>query len=201
MTQLNKLSRKVSRLQKKRKRREPSPESSDSSVGERSLSQIIRPATVGLVNYDTSSSGPENNLAERNVAISDGTLERNNVAECDVAERSVAECSVAERSVAISDEILKLLGKNSVDDQASTKDINSELVQIWSHILQEGLDSEVLATICKKYSPPTNLSLANAPKLNSEVLSVLTEQHKQRDLKLSNRQDQMGLPWWQLAKR
>ncbi|CAH2007867.1 unnamed protein product [Acanthoscelides obtectus] len=57
MTQLNKLSRKVSRLQKKRKRREPSPESSDSSVGERSLSQIIRPATVGLVNYDTSSSG------------------------------------------------------------------------------------------------------------------------------------------------
>ncbi|CAH1981695.1 unnamed protein product [Acanthoscelides obtectus] len=202
MTQLNKLSRKVSRLQKKRKRRKPSPESSDSSVGERSFSQIIRPATVGLVNYDTSSSGPENNLAERNVAISDGTLERNIVAECDVAERSVAErsvaersvaeCSVAERSVAISDEILRLLGKNSVDDQASTKDINSELVQIWSHILQEGLDSEVLATICKKYSPPTNLSLANAPKLNSEVLSVLTEQHKQRDLKLSKRQDQMG---------
>ncbi|CAH2004072.1 unnamed protein product [Acanthoscelides obtectus] len=113
----------------------------------------------------------------------------------------IAEDRVAERNVAVSTEIPALLERNIVatsDEfpapwgKTILPDLNNELAQIWSKILQESLSPEVLTTILSKYSPLSNLSIATAPKLNLEILSVLTEQHKQRDLRLAKRQDQMG---------
>ncbi|CAH1976833.1 unnamed protein product [Acanthoscelides obtectus] len=134
-------------------------------------------------------------VAERNVAVSTeipAILERNTVATSDEFRAPLGKDNVAERDVAISDEILALLGKNNLADQTSRNDLNNELAQIWSKILQEGLSPEVLTTILSKYSPLSNLSTATAPKLNLEILSVLTEQHKQQDLRLVKLQDQMG---------
>ncbi|CAH2013536.1 unnamed protein product [Acanthoscelides obtectus] len=152
-------------------------------------------SALDLVNYDTSASASEDGVAERNAAVSTeipALLKRNIVATSDEFRAPLGKGNVAERGVAISDEILALLGKNNLADQTSTNDLNNELAQIWTKILQEGLSLEVLTTILSKYSPLSNLSIATAPELNLEILSALTEQHKQLYLRLAKRQDQMG---------
>ncbi|KAJ8938677.1 hypothetical protein NQ314_011378 [Rhamnusium bicolor] len=92
----------------------------------------------------------------------------------------------------IEPDILTLLGKTTELNEDKSEDINEEFAPIWRQILQRRLDSETTTKLIKKYPPSENLSLAAAPRLNPEVVSVMNEQHRQRDQRLSSLQHQLG---------
>lgn len=70
--------------------------------------------------------------------------------------------------------------------------MNGQVAHIWLSILQQGLGADTTLELLKKYPAAGNLQLAAAPKLNSEVCSVLSEQHRERDRRMFNLQEQTG---------
>ncbi|CAG4981672.1 unnamed protein product [Parnassius apollo] len=77
------------------------------------------------------------------------------------------------------------LKKNSLE-------INSKLAELWQSLITKGLDKESKRGIVEKIPCMTNCTL-NAPKLNHEITAILSSNARTRDIKLSEKQDQIGL--------
>ncbi|XP_030750186.1 uncharacterized protein LOC115877975 [Sitophilus oryzae] len=88
-------------------------------------------------------------------------------------------------------EVLDLLGVDKARQPQLTEAIHVSVARRWEKLLKSGMESDSIAELVKKYPPMTNCLVA-APQLNKQVCAVLSEQHKNRDIRLAELQNQLG---------
>lgn len=89
-------------------------------------------------------------------------------------------------------EVLDLLGVDKARQPQLTEAIHVSVARRWEKLLKSGMESDSIAELVKKYPPMTNCRLVAAPQLNKQVCAVLSEQHKNRDIRLAELQNQLG---------
>ncbi|XP_049868910.1 uncharacterized protein LOC126368799 [Pectinophora gossypiella] len=94
---------------------------------------------------------------------------------------------------AVPEEILCMLGEAKKIEQALGEKIPPEISERWGKILLDGLAKEQKNMLTEKTLIPENFLLARAPKLNPEVVAVLSDAVKNRDKRLEKAQNQLGL--------
>ncbi|KAJ2940810.1 hypothetical protein O0L34_g10059 [Tuta absoluta] len=102
------------------------------------------------------------------------------------------EVPAANISPDVPQEILDILGEAKKVDQALGEKVPSEISKRWGEILVDGLAKEQKEALAEKMLIPENFLLARAPKLNPEVVAVLSESVKNRDKRLEKAQGQLG---------
>lgn len=93
----------------------------------------------------------------------------------------------------LDDTIITALGNPSSSEKTYADDIHPEIIKRIEHILASGVDKETRDKLCKKYLIPKNLMLLDAPKLNMELESLLSDPIKERDKRVEDRQQQLGI--------
>ncbi|KAJ8980493.1 hypothetical protein NQ317_000609 [Molorchus minor] len=92
----------------------------------------------------------------------------------------------------LSSEVLKMIGQQGPSNEALGEAIHEDVARVWSTLLQNGMEAEVVKNLLMKYPPVENCRLVEAPKLNMEVKRAITQQHLERDERLAGVQNQLG---------
>ncbi|XP_031328845.1 uncharacterized protein LOC116170229 [Photinus pyralis] len=92
----------------------------------------------------------------------------------------------------IPSEFLTLLGQSTEPAVTLHNELHVELVSRWENILKSGLDPQVANDLISKYPPAENCKVIGVPKLNPEIETAMTEQHKQRDKRLAETQGRLA---------
>lgn len=87
---------------------------------------------------------------------------------------------------------MDLLGLDKSKSPQLTEAIHASVARRWEKLLKSGMETEIIAELIKKYPPMANCRLVAAPQLNKQVCAVLSEQHKNRDIRLADLQNQLG---------
>lgn len=93
----------------------------------------------------------------------------------------------------LDDTIITALGNPSSSEKTYADDIHPEIIKRIENILASGVDKETRDKLCKKYLIPKNCMLLDAPKLNTELESLLSDPIKERDKRVEDRQQQLGI--------
>lgn len=98
-----------------------------------------------------------------------------------------------EDAESLDSELLEALGNTDEDNPVYGPDIHAMLAQRWLPILKKGLKSEVKDKLLKEYAIPENCKLLKAPTVNPELRAAVNDIAKNRDKKIQNEQDCLGL--------
>lgn len=90
-------------------------------------------------------------------------------------------------------EILLALGAKTDDGPQYGDKIHENLALLWTPLLKKGMSKEDKDKILKEYLIPQNCTLLQAPKLNAEISAAITEGARNRDKKMTNSQQQLGV--------
>ncbi|KAJ2951845.1 hypothetical protein O0L34_g14010 [Tuta absoluta] len=100
--------------------------------------------------------------------------------------------AVTKEGEAIDPKLLEALGDCHTDTPEWGDEILQDIAQRWEPIFRTGLKKDVKEDLYKKYLFPKNIPLSKPPILNPEIAAVLTEQSKNRDSRVSTKQNQIG---------
>lgn len=89
-------------------------------------------------------------------------------------------------------EMLKVLGDLETDDVEWGEDVQSDIAKRVQFIVTNGLKKDLKEELSKKYLFPKNIPLLKAPALNPEIRTMLNESSRNRDKRLSSKQEQHG---------
>lgn len=84
------------------------------------------------------------------------------------------------------------LGKDYAEPDACSGSLHEDINKRWTHILTNGLSKQEREEIIQNCKIPTNCKLLEAPILNIEVLTALSESAKMRDKGIEIGQRQLG---------
>nr|CAH7746849.1 unnamed protein product [Callosobruchus chinensis] len=87
---------------------------------------------------------------------------------------------VIHNDVELPDDILCILGDDPNKDQTTSFTLHPALASRWSHILTNGIDSEVLEKLRTTYGLPSNTRMT-APRINPEISVILSAPQQARD--------------------
>ncbi|KAJ8978470.1 hypothetical protein NQ317_016996 [Molorchus minor] len=73
-----------------------------------------------------------------------------------------------ERDPYHSEQVLKMIGEQGPLSEAIGEAIHENVARVWSTLLQNGMETEVVKSLLLKYPPVANCRLVEAPKLNME---------------------------------
>ncbi|KAL0821365.1 hypothetical protein ABMA28_005953 [Loxostege sticticalis] len=93
---------------------------------------------------------------------------------------------------AVDPDLLNALGDCHADTPEWGENILDDISQRWEPILKLGLTKDIKEGITKKYLYPKNMPLTKPPLLNPEISAVLTETSRNRDVRVCNKQGQLG---------
>ncbi|XP_064076280.1 uncharacterized protein LOC113404275 [Vanessa tameamea] len=96
-------------------------------------------------------------------------------------------------SANLTPEYLQALGDAINEVPQYGEDIHHDLALRWLPILRRGLPKDVREKLVTSYSIPSNCKLLKAPSLNAEISAAITDSLRQRDKKLENYQQQLGV--------
>lgn len=85
-------------------------------------------------------------------------------------------------------EFLFALGTEGEEYEERDPEIRPELSDRWKRLMNTGLGKEYLDKIIKKYPVPANFTM-EAPKINPEILTSLSELSRKRDKRITRRQN------------
>ncbi|KAI8441191.1 hypothetical protein MSG28_009422 [Choristoneura fumiferana] len=91
----------------------------------------------------------------------------------------------------VSAEVLKLLGE-APEEVGYGPDLLPQICSRWQGILKKGLEKAEKVNIVKKYPPPANFKLVDAPKLNPEAQAAAGENVIKRDKAIEAKQKQVS---------
>ncbi|KAL4720240.1 hypothetical protein ACJJTC_018227 [Scirpophaga incertulas] len=91
----------------------------------------------------------------------------------------------------VDSEVLALLG-NYPQEEKYGPDLLPSIVTRWEAIIKKGLDKEERKDLLKKYPPPLNFKILNAPKLNPEARAAAGENVLKRDKAIEAKQQQIS---------
>lgn len=101
---------------------------------------------------------------------------------------------VPETEVATLEEsILSALGEPTDSEKHYGDEIHQEILKRIENILTDGLKVDQKEDLTKKYLIPSNAVLLDAPKLNVELESLLSEEIILRDKRVEERQQHLGV--------
>nr|WP_253308899.1 hypothetical protein [Rickettsia endosymbiont of Ceutorhynchus assimilis] len=100
--------------------------------------------------------------------------------------------SESDSDVSLDQEVISLLGKNVIQSSKFGPPIQKDLSEIWSGILNNGLDSEERQELMRKFPHPENCISLAPPKLNPLVISACSESVVKRDKRLADIQAQLS---------
>lgn len=86
-----------------------------------------------------------------------------------------------------------LLGKAPCDPQKFGEDVHGDIASRWSVFLTKGIDREDKKALLESYPFTNNCRPLQAPKLNSEVTSILNESIIRQDMYLGRLQEEIGI--------
>ncbi|XP_066586788.1 uncharacterized protein [Prorops nasuta] len=89
----------------------------------------------------------------------------------------------------LDEDILKILGEDPTSSKALKLSLNPSVERRWVYWLQKGISKESKEELLKKYERP---SLFEAPKLNLEIKSSLSESILRKDDYFCNQQNSVG---------
>ncbi|XP_049866909.1 uncharacterized protein LOC126367441 [Pectinophora gossypiella] len=90
-------------------------------------------------------------------------------------------------------DFLSALGDAAEDTPGFGENIHPTLADRWLPILRRGIPKEPKERLLKEQLIPDNCKLLKAPTLNPEISAAITEAARNRDKKLENAQQQLGL--------
>lgn len=93
----------------------------------------------------------------------------------------------------LQDDVLIALGNPSCSDKSYSESIHPEIIRRVENVLTSGLEKERKDELLKKYLIPNNFALLEAPKLNRELEGLLSDPIKERDKRIEERQQQLGV--------
>ncbi|XP_048002175.1 uncharacterized protein LOC125238779 [Leguminivora glycinivorella] len=93
---------------------------------------------------------------------------------------------------AIDPELLQILGDFVPEATEWGEEINDNLSKILTPILRDGLKKEIKEEILKNNLLPVNCPFTKSPILNAEIAAVLLENARNRDSRISKKQNQLG---------
>ncbi|KAF9794867.1 hypothetical protein SFRURICE_005102 [Spodoptera frugiperda] len=93
----------------------------------------------------------------------------------------------------LQDDVLIALGNPSCSDKSYSESIHPEIIRRVENVLTSGLEKERKDELLKKYLISNNFALLEAPKLNRELEGLLSDPIKERDKRIEERQQQLGV--------
>ncbi|XP_050312715.1 uncharacterized protein LOC126747856 [Anthonomus grandis grandis] len=94
--------------------------------------------------------------------------------------------------VDISDDLIKILGKDPEQNPEANAVLHPALTSRWSHLLINGLEKEEKLTLLNKYVLPSNCEAMAPPEVNPEILNILSNSNSNRDKNLQGQQTQLS---------
>lgn len=94
--------------------------------------------------------------------------------------------------VVLPDDMLDLLGENPEAIKAKHFTLHEALASRWRHTIINGLKKDNCSDLLNKYEVPVNLKELLAPKLNPEILAILSKPNGARDASNAEVQNQLG---------
>lgn len=94
--------------------------------------------------------------------------------------------------IELPEEVLNILGDDPQKPKSNSFHLHPQIVNRWSHIIQNGLDKDEKGSLLGKYTCPDNCRILTAPLINPEIKSVMTTPHISRDTTHYHYQEQLG---------
>ncbi|XP_050559860.1 uncharacterized protein LOC118277812 [Spodoptera frugiperda] len=93
----------------------------------------------------------------------------------------------------LQDDVLIALGNPSCSDKSYSESIHPEIIWRVENVLTSGLEKDRKNELLKKYLIPNNFALLEAPKLDMELEGLLSDPIKEKDKRIEERQQQLGV--------